>query len=32
VPADQLPKMLGVTSVFVVKHPSSLALNDTTIA
>jgi 3',5'-cyclic AMP phosphodiesterase CpdA len=32
VPADQLPKMLGITSVFVVKHPSSLALNDTTIA
>jgi 3',5'-cyclic AMP phosphodiesterase CpdA len=32
VPADQLPKMLGVTSVSVVKHPRSLALNDTTIA
>ena len=29
---DQLPKMLGVTSVTVVKHPSSLALNDTTLA
>ncbi len=32
VPADQLPKMLGVTSVSVVEHPSSLALNDRTIA
>jgi hypothetical protein len=32
VPADQLPKMLGITSVAVVKHPRSLALNDTTIA
>jgi 3',5'-cyclic AMP phosphodiesterase CpdA len=29
---EQLPKMLGVTSVTVVKHPSSLALNDTTLA
>jgi 3',5'-cyclic AMP phosphodiesterase CpdA len=29
VPADQLPAMLGLTSVSVVKHPSSLALNDT---
>jgi 3',5'-cyclic AMP phosphodiesterase CpdA len=32
VPADQLPKMLGVTSVSVIKHPRSLALSDTTIA
>ncbi|HSY07692.1 MAG TPA: metallophosphoesterase [Steroidobacteraceae bacterium] len=32
VPADQLPKMLGITSVSVVKHPHSLALSDTTIA
>src|SRR6201998_3320443 len=32
VPADQLAKMLGITSVSVVKHPRSLALNDTTIA
>jgi len=32
VPADQLPKMLGITSVSEVKHPRSLALNDTTIA
>jgi len=32
VPADQLSKMLGVTSVSIVKHPKSLALNDTTIA
>jgi 3',5'-cyclic AMP phosphodiesterase CpdA len=32
VPADELRKLLGVTSVSVVKHPASLALNDTTIA
>jgi 3',5'-cyclic AMP phosphodiesterase CpdA len=32
VPAEQLPKMLGITSVSVVKHPRSLALIDTTIA
>src|SRR6202158_2423696 len=32
VPADQLPKMLGITSVSVVKHPSALALRDTTLA
>jgi 3',5'-cyclic AMP phosphodiesterase CpdA len=32
VPADQLAKMLGVTSVSVVKHPRSLALSDSTIA
>ena len=32
VASEQLPKMLGVTSVTVVKHPSSLALNDTTLA
>src|SRR5476649_527213 len=32
VPADQLGKLLGITSVSVVKHPSSLALTDTTIA
>ena len=32
VPADQLPAMLGVTSVSVVKHPRSLTLTDTTIA
>src|SRR5580692_8708778 len=32
VPADQLPGLLGVSSVSVVKHPSSLALTDTTIA
>jgi 3',5'-cyclic AMP phosphodiesterase CpdA len=30
VPAEQLPKMLGITSVSVVKH--SLALSDATIA
>jgi 3',5'-cyclic AMP phosphodiesterase CpdA len=29
---DQLARMLGITSVSVVKHPRSLALNDTTIA
>jgi 3',5'-cyclic AMP phosphodiesterase CpdA len=32
VPADQLAAMLGITSVSVVKHPSSLVLSDTTIA
>jgi 3',5'-cyclic AMP phosphodiesterase CpdA len=32
VPPDQLTKMLGVTSVSVVKHPHSLALTDATIA
>jgi 3',5'-cyclic AMP phosphodiesterase CpdA len=32
VPSDQLPKMLGITSVTEVKHPRSLVLNDTTIA
>jgi 3',5'-cyclic AMP phosphodiesterase CpdA len=32
VPADQLSKMLGITSVSVVKRPAALSLNDTTIA
>jgi 3',5'-cyclic AMP phosphodiesterase CpdA len=32
VPAEQLSKMLGITSVSVVKHPAALALADTTIA
>jgi hypothetical protein len=32
VPAEQLPKMLGVTSIAEVKHPRSLALSDTTLA
>jgi 3',5'-cyclic AMP phosphodiesterase CpdA len=32
VPADQLSKVLGITSVSVVKHPAALTLNDTTIA
>jgi 3',5'-cyclic AMP phosphodiesterase CpdA len=32
VPPDQLTRMLGVTSVSVVKHPHSLALTDATIA
>jgi 3',5'-cyclic AMP phosphodiesterase CpdA len=32
VPADQLARMLGVTSVAVVKHPKSLILSDTTLA
>jgi 3',5'-cyclic AMP phosphodiesterase CpdA len=31
VAADQLPKMLGVTSISVVKHPKSLQLSDTTL-
>jgi 3',5'-cyclic AMP phosphodiesterase CpdA len=32
VPPDQLLKMLGITSVSVVKHPAALSLKDTTIA
>jgi len=32
VPPEQLSKMLGITSVSVVKHPAALALTDTTIA
>ena len=32
VAAELLPKMLGVTSVTVVKHPRSLVLNDTALA
>jgi 3',5'-cyclic AMP phosphodiesterase CpdA len=32
VAADELPRRLGITSVSVVKHPSSLALTDTAIA
>jgi hypothetical protein len=32
VAAEQLPKMLGVTSIAEVKHPRSLALSDTTLA
>jgi len=32
VPPEQLPAMLGVTRVSVVRHPSSLALRDTTLA
>jgi 3',5'-cyclic AMP phosphodiesterase CpdA len=32
VPADELPKMLGLTSVSVAGHPSGLALADTTLA
>jgi 3',5'-cyclic AMP phosphodiesterase CpdA len=32
VPSDQLPKMLGVTSISQVKHPRSLALTDSTLA
>ena len=32
VPSDQLPKMLGVTTVNEIKHPKSLALSDTTLA
>jgi len=32
VPAEELPKMLGVTSVTLVKHPISMALADSTLA
>ena len=32
VPSDQLPKMLGITSVKVLTHPLSAALTDTTLA
>jgi 3',5'-cyclic AMP phosphodiesterase CpdA len=32
VPADQLAAMLGITSVSVMKHPSSLALSDKALA
>jgi len=32
VPSDQLPSMLGVTSVSVVRHPSSMVMTDTTLA
>jgi hypothetical protein len=32
VPADQLPRMLGVTSVSVIGSLGALALADTTIA
>ena len=31
VPSEQLPKMLGISSVSLIKHPRSLALDDTTI-
>jgi 3',5'-cyclic AMP phosphodiesterase CpdA len=32
VASDQLSRMLGITSVSVVKHPSALSLKDTTLA
>ena len=32
VPAEQLPKMLGIRSVTLVPHPASMALTETTIA
>ena len=32
VPSDQLPKMLGVSSVTLKRHPSALALTDQTLA
>jgi 3',5'-cyclic AMP phosphodiesterase CpdA len=32
VPTDQLASMLGITSISIVKHPSSLVLNDTALA
>lgn len=31
VPVEQLPKMLSITSVAIIKHPRSLALDDRTI-
>jgi hypothetical protein len=31
VPADELPKMLGISSVSVVEHPRSLTIADTTV-
>jgi 3',5'-cyclic AMP phosphodiesterase CpdA len=31
VPSDELPKMLGISSASLVKHPSSLMITDTTI-
>jgi 3',5'-cyclic AMP phosphodiesterase CpdA len=31
VPSDQLPKMLGITSINVVTHPQSVVLTDTTL-
>jgi 3',5'-cyclic AMP phosphodiesterase CpdA len=32
VPSDQLPKMLGLSSVTVKRHPSALSLTDSTLA
>jgi hypothetical protein len=32
VASDQLPRMLGVTSVEIVRHPLALSLSDTTLA
>jgi 3',5'-cyclic AMP phosphodiesterase CpdA len=32
VPADELPHRLGITSVSVIRHPSSFALTDATLA
>ena len=32
VPADQLPKMLGITSISLAQHPATLSLKDTAIA
>jgi 3',5'-cyclic AMP phosphodiesterase CpdA len=32
VPSDQLPKMLGITSISIKAHPISAALTDTTLA
>ncbi|MEO8523214.1 MAG: metallophosphoesterase [Caldimonas sp.] len=32
VPADQLPRLLGIRSVSLVAHPASMALTETTIA
>jgi hypothetical protein len=32
VASDQLPRMLGVTSVEIVRHPLALSLSDATLA
>ncbi|MFD1557243.1 metallophosphoesterase, partial [Paraburkholderia silviterrae] len=32
VPSDQLPKMLGVTSIRISRHPLAATLSDTTLA
>lgn len=32
VPSDQLPRMLGVTSIKIMRHPLAATLADTTLA